>query len=159
MLDVVDLQNKLLDLVEGRETPDSWQNWWNTYASELEHLLSRGELLKIKPRKHGFSWVPILTSQKGAIAYLEKNEVAFQASPLYQERYCAELDAFCEEQERMLREKQKEFKTNNPKLFCRYPQFSKALAKVLDSTDVIRPAATEEQIGNQESVLDFALPS
>ncbi len=60
MLDVVDLQNKLLDLVEGRETPDSWQNWWNTYASELEHLLSRGELLKIKPCKHGFSWVPIL---------------------------------------------------------------------------------------------------
>ncbi len=90
---------------------------------------------------------------------MEKNGVAFQASPLYQERYCAELDAFCEEQERMLREKQKEFKTNNPKLFCRYPQFSKALAKVLDSTDVIRPAATEEQIGNQESVLDFALPS
>lgn len=159
MLDVVNLQNKLLDLVEGRETPDSWQNWWNTYASELEHLLSRGELLKIKPCKHGFSWVPILTSQKGAIAYLEKNGVAFQASPLYQERYCAELDAFCEEQERMLREKQKEFKTNNPKLFCRYPKFSKALAKVLDSNDEIQPAATDEQIGNQESVLDFALPS
>lgn len=101
MLDVVNLQKKLLDLVEGRETPDSWQNWWNTYASELEHLLNRGELLKIKPCEHDFSWVPILTSQKGAIAYLEKNEVAFQASPLYQERYCAELDAYCKEQGRV----------------------------------------------------------
>mgnify|MGYP000992111348 FL=1 len=41
----------------------------------------------------------------------------------------------------------------------RYPKFSKALAKVLDPTDEIQPAATEEQIGNQESVLDFTLPS
>ena len=35
------------------------------------------------------------------------------------------------------------------------PKFSKALAKVLDTSDEIKPAATEEQIGNQESVLDF----
>lgn len=34
-----------------------------------------------------------------------------------------------------------------------------ALAKVLDPSDEIKPAATEEQIGNQESVLDFTLPS
>ena len=34
-----------------------------------------------------------------------------------------------------------------------------ALAKVLDTSDEIKPAATEEQIGNQESVLDFTLPS
>ena len=44
----------------------------------------------------------------------------------------------------MQREKQKEFKANNPELFGRYPKFSKALAKVLDSTDEIQPAATEE---------------
>ena len=35
----------------------------------------------------------------------------------------------------------------------------KALAKVLNLFDEIKPAATEEQIGNQESVLDFTLPS
>ena len=40
-----------------------------------------------------------------------------------------------------------------------YPKFSKALAKVLDTSDEIKPAATKEQIGNQESVLDFTLPS
>ena len=60
---------------------------------------------------------------------------------------------------RYLLEKQKEFKANNPELFGRYPKFSKALAKVLDPSDEIKPAATEEQIGNQESVLDFTLPS
>ena len=69
------------------------------------------------------------------------------------------LDTFCKEQKKVQREKQKEFKANNPELFDRYPKFSKALAKVLDPSDEIKPAATEEQIWNQESVLDFALPS
>ena len=30
---------------------------------------------------------------------------------------------------------------------------------MLDTSDEIKPAATEEQIGNQESVMDFTLPS
>ena len=158
-MDKETLITKLLDLAEGRETPESWREWWNEHEAELESMLNRGEYLKLKPCQHGFQWIPLFGSQKGAIAILEKNSIAFEASNLYQERYLAELDAFCKEQERVQREKQKEFKTNNPELFGRYPKFSKALAKVLDSTDEIQPAATEEQIGNQESVLDFALPA
>ena len=158
-MDKETLITKLLDLAEGRETPESWREWWNEREAELENMLNRGEYLKLKPCQHGFQWVPLFGSQKGAIAILEKNSIAFEASNLYQEQYLAELDAFCKEQERVQREKQKEFKTNNPELFRRYPKFSKALAKVLDSTDEIQPAATEEQIGNQESVLDFALPT
>ena len=153
------LITKLLDLTEGRETPESWRGWWNEHEAELESMLNRGEYLKLKPCQHGFQWVPLFGSQKGAIAILEKNSIAFEASNLYQERYLAELDAFCADQKRVQREKQNEFKTNNPELFRRYPKFPKALAKVLDSTDEIQPAATEEQIGNQESVLDFALPA
>ena len=150
---------KLLDLAEGRETPESWRSWWDEHEPELENLLSRGEFLKLKPCRHDFRWVPVLTSQKGAIAILEKSGTAFEASDLYQERYLAELDAFCKEQERVQREKQKEFKANNPELFCRYPKFSKALAKALEPSDEIQPAATEEQIASQESVLDFTLPA
>ena len=150
---------KLLDLVEGRESPETWQSWWDEHEPELEALLSRGEFLKLKPRRHGFQWVPVLGSQKGAIAILEKSGTAFEASNLYQERYLAELDTFCKEQKKVQQEKQKEFKANNPELFARYPKFSKALAKVLDTYYEIKPAATEEQIGNQESVLDFTLPS
>lgn len=153
------LTAKLLDLVEGRETPESWRNWWDEHELELETLLSRGEFLKLKPCRHGFQWVPVLTSQKGAIAILEKSGTAFAASNLYQERYLAELDAFCEEQEREQREKQTEFKTSHPELFGRYPKFSKALAKALDPSDEIKPAATEEQIASQESELDFTLPA
>lgn len=153
------LTEKLLDLAEGRETPETWQNWWDEHETELEALLSRGEFLKLKPCRHGFQWVPVLTSQKGAIAILEKGGTAFEVSNLYQERYLAELDAFCKDQERVQREKQAKFKVDNPELFRRYPKFSKALAKVLDPTDEIQPAATEEQIGNQESVLGFTLPS
>ena len=104
------LTEKLLDLVEGRETPETWQNWWDEHETELEALLSRGEFLKLKPCRHGFQWVPVFGSQKGAIAILEKSGTAFKASDLYQERYLAELDAFCKEQERVQREKQKEFK-------------------------------------------------
>ena len=104
------LTEKLLDLAEGRETPETWQNWWDEHEPELETLLSRGEFLKLKPCRHGFKWVPVFGSQKGAIAILEKSGTAFEASNLYQERYLAELDAFCKEQERVQREKQKEFK-------------------------------------------------
>ncbi len=150
---------KLLDLAEGRETPESWRSWWDEHEPELENLLSRGEFLKLKPCRHDFRWVPVLTSQKGAIAILEKSGTAFEASNLYQERYLAELEAFCKEQERVQRKKQKEFKANNPELFCRYPKFSKALAKALEPSDEIQPAATEEQIASQESVLDFTLPA
>ena len=153
------LTAKLLDLVEGRETPESWRSWWDEHEPELETLLSRGEFLKLKPCRHGFQWVPVFGSQKGAIAILEKSSTAFEASNLYQEQYLAELDAFCKEQERVQRKKQKEFKANNPELFCRYPKFSKALAKALEPSDEIQPAATEEQIASQESVLDFTLPA
>ena len=153
------LTAKLLDLAEGRETPETWRSWWDEHESELETLLNRGEFLKLKPCRHGFQWIPVFGSQKGAIAILEKSGTAFEASNLYQERYLAELDAFCKEQERVQREKQKEFKANNPELFGRYPKFSKALAKALDPSDEIKPAATEEQIRSQESVLDFTLPA
>ena len=153
------LTAKLLDLAEGRETPETWRSWWDEHESELETLLNRGEFLKLKPCRHGFQWVPVFGSQKGAIAILEKSGTAFEASNLYQERYLAELEAFCKEQELVQRKKKKEFKTSNPELFGRYPKFSKALAKVLDPSDEIKPAATEEQIRNQESVLDFTLPA
>ena len=153
------LTAKLLDLAEGRETPETWRSWWDEHESELETLLNRGEFLKLKPCRHGFQWIPVFGSQKGAIAILEKSGTAFEASNLYQERYLAELEAFCKEQERVQRKKQKEFKTSNPELFGRYPKFSKALAKVLDPSDEIKPAAIEEQIRNQESVLDFTLPA
>ena len=150
---------KLLDLAEGRETPETWRSWWDKHESELETLLNRGEFLKLKPCRHGFQWVPVLTSQKGAIAILEKSGLAFEASNLYQERYLAELDAFCEEQKREQRKKQTEFKASHPEWFHRYPKFSKALAKVLNLFDEIKPAATEEQIAGRERVLDFTLPA
>ena len=68
---------KLLDLVEWRETPENWRSWWNEHEPELENLLNRGEFLKLKPCQHGFQWVPLFGSQKGAIAILEKNSIAF----------------------------------------------------------------------------------
>lgn len=155
-MDKETLTAKLLDLAVGREPPEGW---WNEHEPELETLLNRGEFLKLKPCQHDFQWVPVLTSQKGAIAILEKDGVSFETSNLYEERYLAELDAFCEEQKRVQREKQKGFKATHPELFCHYPKFSKALARVLDPSDEIQPPVTEEQIGSQERVLGFTLPA
>ena len=39
------LTAKLLDLIEGRETPETWWSWWDEHEPELEALLSRGEFL------------------------------------------------------------------------------------------------------------------
>lgn len=64
------LTAKLLALVEGKETPESWLSWWSDHESQLETLLSRGEFLRLKPCKHAFKWVPLLSSQKGAAGIL-----------------------------------------------------------------------------------------
>ena len=34
---------KLLDLAEGRETPESWRSWWDEHEPELEALLDEAE--------------------------------------------------------------------------------------------------------------------
>lgn len=34
-------------MVEGREIPEGWRNWWDEHEPELEALLSRGEFLKL----------------------------------------------------------------------------------------------------------------
>ncbi|WP_411655645.1 hypothetical protein [Anaeromassilibacillus sp. SJQ-1] len=123
------LTAKLLDLAEGRETPESWRGWWDKHEPELEPLLNRGEFLKLKPCQHGFQWVPVLTSQKGAIAILEKSGTAFEASNLYQERYLAELDAFCEEQKRVAAGKAKGIQGQPPGVILPIPQVLQGVVK------------------------------
>ena len=80
-MDKESLTEKLLDLVEGRETPETWRNWWDEHETELEALLSRGEFLKLKPCRHGFQWVPVFGSQKRAIAILDRE---YQPAPGFQ---------------------------------------------------------------------------
>ena len=46
------LNAKLLDLVNGLETPESWRDWWNEHNSELEGLLSRGGRMKNDIRRN-----------------------------------------------------------------------------------------------------------
>lgn len=144
---------------EGRETLESWRSWWDEHEREVETLLKRGEFLHLKPCRHDFQWVPLLTSQKGAIAILDKNGTDFEAGRLYQERYLAELDAFCEERKRAQRARQRGVKSKHPALCDHYPKFSKALTKALELSDEIESAATEAELAAQESELDFPLPA
>ena len=150
---------KLLNLVEGWETPESWRGWWDEHEPELEILLSRGEFLKLKPCKHDFKWVPILRSQKVALAILNNYGIEYQVSNMYHEQYIKELDDFCNEQKKYKKRKQKEFEEKHNDLFVHYTRFSKALAKVLLPTDIIDSPATESQIYECEQRLGFILPT
>lgn len=146
---------KLLDLVEGHDPPESWRRWWNDHEAELESMLSRGEYLKLKPCQHGFQWVPVLTSQKGAIYILNNCGIEYKSSNFYQEQYLKELDDFCKKQKIIQKRKQKEFEENYKDLFIHYPKFSKALAKVLLPSEKIKLPAKESQIYDFEQKLGF----
>ena len=37
-MDKLELFSKCLNLVEGRENPESWWGWWNEHESEVEKL-------------------------------------------------------------------------------------------------------------------------
>ena len=152
------INEKLLSLVEGRETPESYQNWWLKHEHELERVLNRGEFLRLKPKDHDFLWVPILTSQKGAIAILERKGLPFSKSNLYQEKYLEELDVYCKDKKKREQEKKKKVKEEHPNLFEHYPKFTNALVKSLDENDVIKQGATQEEIRKAEEKLSFAFP-
>ena len=63
-MDKESLTEKLQDLAEGRETPETWKNWWDEHEPELEALLGREEFLKLKPRRHGFSGFRCLAAKR-----------------------------------------------------------------------------------------------
>ena len=58
-MDKLELFSKCLNLVEGRENPESWWGWWNEHESEVEKLLNHGEFLKLKPP---VAWIFLGTS-------------------------------------------------------------------------------------------------
>ena len=153
------LTAKLLDLAEGRETPKSWWGWWNDHESEIEFLLNRGEFLKLKPHRHGFSWVPVLGSQKGAVAILKGKACRLSPVTFTRNDIWRNWTRTVRNNTRSRVERQKEFKTKHPEWFDRYPKFSNTLAKVLSSSDKLQAAATIEQIQNQEKMLGFTLPA
>lgn len=149
---------KCLNLAEGRETPESWRTWWDSHETELVELLSRADFLDLRPCRHEFAWVPVLTSQKGAVRLLREWGVPFKASRVYRNQYWAELDAYVKGRERMRREKQKQLKARFPDLFADYPKFSRAMAQTLEENDEVKPGAAPEEIGQAEMALDFMLP-
>ena len=106
-----------------------------------------------------FSGSRCLPAKREPSPFWKRSGTAFKASDLYQERYLAELDAFCEEQKREQRKNANGIQGQSPGVVSSLPKFSKALAKVLNRFDEIKPAATEEQIAGRERVLDFTLPA
>lgn len=153
------LIEKLLNLVKGQETPEGWKVWWEDHAAELATMLSRGDYLKLKPCQHAFQWLPILTSQKGAIKILQKLGITCEASNFYLKRYQKELHSFCQKQKKVQQNTLQAFKSQYPDLLLHYPQFSKALIAEIDPTDEIQRAATPKELLDCERKLGYKLPS
>lgn len=154
-----DLQSKLLSLVEGHESPESYQEWWQNNQDMLAQLLSRGEFLKLKPCKHQLRWVPILTSQKAACAILDRLQLSYKRSNYYQEQYLSELDALSLEHKKRQQARRKQFIQDHEDFSLAYPKFAKALACVLDESDTLKIGASEPLIDAAQESIGFVLPS
>ncbi|QSF43770.1 SMI1/KNR4 family protein [Paenibacillus tianjinensis] len=151
-------EKTLIQLVECELSPEEWQAWWEDNEAQLEQHLSRGIFLKLKPIKHGFRWVPVLTSQKGAIEYLSDRNIPFRSSDLYQQHYETELAAFCLAQKEQDKTQLEQLRKKMPELFRNYPKFAASLKNVYSSSDVIDGGAAVYKIEQVEASLGCQLP-
>ena len=47
-MDKLELFSKCLNLVEGRENPESWWGWWNEHESEVEKTIEPRRVFEVK---------------------------------------------------------------------------------------------------------------
>lgn len=150
-----EFKRKMLELATCKILPENWYNWWIKNQESLKVFLSKGDYLRIKPISHGFLWVPILTSQKGAEQYLLKNEIPFEHSSMYQKNYEKELDDYCKDSKRKTKELLDKIKLQYPALFERYPRFCNSLKNAFSEGDKISKGITE----NDSFPLSKSLPT
>ncbi|OWA37642.1 hypothetical protein B9G55_06215 [Saccharibacillus sp. O16] len=153
-----ELEQALIRLAQGEWSPEEWQSWWDTHADGLAQRLPRGLWLKLKPIRHGFRWMGVLTSQKRAIEYLTQQGVSFQNSDRYQQNYLDEFNTFRLEQKHQDEAKLEALRQQIPQLFGTYPKFAASLKRVYNHTDVISAGAGTAQIEQTERLLGFRLP-
>lgn len=136
-METEDFINQMSDLSACNISPNDWQDWWARNDEFLKVFLNSGDYLRIKPVKHDFVWVPILTSQKGAEQYLRDNGISFEHKCDYQQNYEKELDDYCKECKRKEKELLQSLKQRYPLLFEKYPRFCNSLKNAFSSGDVI----------------------
>jgi hypothetical protein len=140
-----DFQKTMLDLAEGRLTPEEWNAWWDAHHDEVKAILSPGAYLRLKPRPYGgFRWHPIFASQYEAFCYLESNGIAFERAIIYQENNVKEQDDYHKEWKRKEKECFAALQARCPQLFERYPKFCKSLKNKFMPDDRIEAGVMEE---------------
>jgi hypothetical protein len=155
MVNKNEFQNVMLELAACRLSPEEWSAWWAKSEPFVREFLNRGEYLRLKPINHGFRWVPILTSQKEAIRYLEQSGLPFESSNTYQENYMAELDESVQRQKAREKVLLAELKIKYPQLWTAYPRFCNSLKNAFAEGDKIEPGISETQI----KAMPFDLPA
>jgi hypothetical protein len=149
-----EFQKTMLDLAACRLSPEEWSAWWTAHEASAREFLSPGEYLGLKPVPHDFRWVPVLTSRKEAVRYLEKNGVPFASSSAYQENYESELADYVKLQKAKEKELLAALKAKHPRLFAAYPRFCNSLKNAFSKGDSIEPGLTEAEI----KAAPYALP-
>ncbi|MEC0090875.1 SMI1/KNR4 family protein [Paenibacillus macquariensis] len=129
---------QMINLASCRTSPEEWSSWWNNHNEQLESFLNRGEYLRLKPIMHGFRWVPIVHSQKGAIKYLDDNNILYVKENSYQENYENELNESIKANREMKKQRLIKIKAEYPEIFNRYPKFSNSLQYNFDESDFIQ---------------------
>lgn len=146
------------NLAACRLQPQEWFVWWRENGEKIEAFAGRIAYLHLKPRAYESPWISILSSQEGAIGYLEKKGISFEQSDDYQKRYEKELDDFCKEQRRREKEALRVLQESHPLLFERYPKFAASLRFIFSEGDEIAPGATDEAIREIGGRLGYPLP-
>lgn len=139
-------------------TPADWLIWWNQHDKHLKTFLSRGDYLRIKPCEHQFLWVPVLTSQKGALHYLEDQCLEYVYSDQYQKNYEKEFNDYIQAQNKLRKQKIKALKCQYSLLYERYPKFASSLKYTYDDGDLIEMASGAEKVEQCETRLGVRLP-
>ncbi|GHU65670.1 hypothetical protein AGMMS49983_13760 [Clostridia bacterium] len=119
--------NILQDLALCKISPDEWRLWWSENETFVAGFLKRGEYLRIKPRSQDLVWLPILTSQKGAVKYLSDNNIPFSQSDDYLKNHLNELEYFINFSEEGAEKRFNILRKEIPEIFHRYPKFSDSL--------------------------------
>ena len=159
MMDKEIFIEKMKTLAAGKLAPDEWFAWWKTNEDDLSNFLNLGEFRRIKPISHDFIYVIMLASQKGAVKYLEENQIDCEKSTVYLEKYKQEEDNYCKLQKKKEKELLNILKEENADLFNKFPKFAQSLKYIFSENDQIKSGVSFEQIEKSDIKLPEEIKS
>lgn len=150
----------LQQLVAGDFSAEEWLEWWAANSELKAGELNRGQWLRLKPRQPGGFGPPCrcaLVSQQEASKLLKSWGIQHDLSSRYQQEWDTAFEEFTAEQERQLKEKQKQFLPRLECLSAEFPKLSGFLRRHLDEIEELGAPASSEEIAHLEHAIGAPL--